>query len=241
MELNEFLETKLPELPEQARQRLQRDYGLSEYLSNVITGDPPAIPMFDQAVQSALLDLGQRNELSSNTTLDTSNVYESVANLLCNELFALVREHETAKALLDDDMEGGEASVKYSAVTSTQLGQVAALLVEGTISNTMAKHLLRLLYTETETVGGMSVREVAQKRGFQLITDVSELAQICHQVMEENPTEMEKYKLGGKFARKISKFLLGKAMQKSQGNAHPERLNEIMEEVLEEVAPDVER
>jgi Asp-tRNA(Asn)/Glu-tRNA(Gln) amidotransferase B subunit len=48
---------------------------------------------------------------------------------------------------------------------------------------------------------------------------------------------MERYKLGGKFAKKITKLLMGKAMAAAQGNAHSERLNGILLEVLKEVAP----
>ena len=102
----------------------------------------------------------------------------------------------------------------------------------------MAKQLLKILYTEEL---GQNPRDVAKNRGFRLIVNAEELASICRDVIEENPEEMDKYKLGGKFSRKINKFLLGKAMQKSNMNAHPERLNEVMSEVLDEVAPDVEK
>lgn len=83
----------LPELPEEARNRLQTEYGLSDYLANVITGDPPAIHMFDVAVaeaQSQLVVVGEKNNRMASTAVpaETSVV---VANLLCNELFALVR------------------------------------------------------------------------------------------------------------------------------------------------------
>jgi aspartyl-tRNA(Asn)/glutamyl-tRNA(Gln) amidotransferase subunit B len=228
MDLMEFLETSLPELPDDARERLQTDYELTSYLANVITSDPPAIHMFDEAVAEATRQTGGDSA--------TKGMPEAVANLLCNELFALVREHETTTAL--EDEEGGEASVKYSAVSSKQLGTVVAILSEGTISNTMAKQLLRILYTEER---GKDSREVAGERGFRLITDADELASICRAVIGENPEEMERYKMGGKFAHKITKFLLGKAMQRSKMNAHPERLNEIMIEVLDEVAPNVEK
>lgn len=231
MDLAEFLETTLPELPDDARKRLQADYGISSYLASVLTSDPPAIEMFDEAVKEATseADVGGDDAVRK-------GISEAVANLLCNELFALVREHETAKALKDED--GGEASVKYSTVSGKQLGNVVALLAEGTISNTMAKQLLKILYTEEQ---GKDPREIATERGFRLITDADELTSICRAVIQENQEEMERYRMGGKFARKITKFLVGKAMQKSMMNAHPERLNEIMIEVLDEDEPDVEK
>lgn len=215
------------ELPDDACKRLQNDYGLSEYLANVLTTDPPAIQMFDKAVSEAGSQLGEEY---------ANRIPENVANLLCNELFALVREHETVKAA--EESEAGEASVKFSKVDAKQLGGIAALLVDETISSTMAKNLLRILYTEEQ---GREPRVIAEERGFQLITDANELDKICREVIDENPEEMEKYRMGGKFARKITKFLLGKSMQKSSMNAHPERLNEVLTEVLDELEPDVEK
>ena len=97
----------------------------------------------------------------------------------------------------------------------------------------MAKKLLQILYKDEQ---GRDPREVANERGFKLITDTDELGQICRQVIQENPEELERYKLGGKFALRITKFFLGKAMKKSQMNAHPERLGELMTDILEEVA-----
>jgi aspartyl-tRNA(Asn)/glutamyl-tRNA(Gln) amidotransferase subunit B len=228
MELSKFIEISLPELPDEARERLQASYGISPYMANVLSSDPPAIRMFDDAVAHA-------------TTLTGGNVKtkvlaEIVANILANELFALVREYELTKALEEED--GVEASIKFSAVSAEQLGGVTALLAEGTISSTMAKQILRILYTEEH---GQDPRQVAHDRGFRLIQNTEELQTICRAVIDENPQEMEKYRMGGKFARKITKFLLGKAMQKANGNAHPERLNEIMLDILDEVAPNVEK
>jgi aspartyl-tRNA(Asn)/glutamyl-tRNA(Gln) amidotransferase subunit B len=86
---------------------------------------------------------------------------------------------------------------------------------------------------------GKKARQVAKERGFKLITDKEELAMICHDIISTSPEEMERYNMGGKYAQKIKKFLLGKAMAATGGNAHPERLNEILMEVLEEIEPDV--
>ena len=129
---------------------------------------------------------------------------------------------------------GEENSVKFSNVDGEQLGELVALLVEGTISNTMAKQILRILHEEEK---GKKPRQVVEERGIKLITAEKDLAKICHAVISSSPKEMERYKLGGKFVGKIKKFLLGKAMATSKGNAHPERLNEVLSEVLEEVAP----
>jgi aspartyl-tRNA(Asn)/glutamyl-tRNA(Gln) amidotransferase subunit B len=239
MTLTEFIAANLPELPEDARQRLQRDYGLSDYMATVIVGDPPAIALFDEAVSAA------HAELSANANTDdskedqrTRQFSEAVANLLCNELFALVRELETQHLIEEGHLDAaGTTSVRYSKVTGSQLGQVVALLLEGSVSNTMAKQLFRVLYEEHVELQNLTPRQVACDRGFQLITDAATIKNLCRSVIANHPEELERYKLGGKYAKKITKFLLGKTMTASQGNAHPERLNEILIEVLEEIAP----
>merc|ERR1712238_43475 len=240
-----FLDEHLPELPDDARQRLIDNYGLSEYLASVLTGDPPAIKFFDESVHEAKQQLTRNKNNSHYGDREKRIIPETVANLLCNELFALVREFEMQRlikeGLLDDGGGGGggdSSSIRFSRVTGSQLGEVVVLLLEGSISNTMAKQLLRALYTdaiEKSTTLIISPRILARELGFQLITDPEKLAVLCREVISDSTNEMNRYKLGGKFAKKITKYLVGKAMGMSRGNAHPERLQEVLVEILEKV------
>ena len=236
--VEEFLELNLPELPDDARERLRDEYGLSEYLAGVITSDPPAITFFDESVHEA------RAQLPDISDREKRKIPETTANLLCNELFALVREFEMQRLIEEGIIEssgGGvsDSSIRFSRVSGNQLGEVVALVLEGVISNTMAKQLLRVLYSDAMEGESEATtpRRVARERGYQLIVDAEELAALCRKAINSSPKEIEKYKMGGKFATKITKFFLGKAMGASRGNAHPERLNEVLAEVLEELAP----
>jgi len=254
-----FLERNLPELPDDARRRLRVEHGLSDYLAGVITSDPPAIAFFDESVREAEAQLSGGDDDGRNGGVGDRarrRIPETAANLLCNELFALVREFELQRLIEEGLVDsagsggGGDSSIRFSRVSGRQLGEVVALLLEGAISNTMAKQLLRVLYgdamdtdpdrslsSSSSLSSAVSPRRVATERGFQLITDARELSNLCHEAINSSPKEMKRYKLGGKFATKITKFLLGKAMGASRGNAHPERLNEVLKEILDEVAP----
>lgn len=217
MTLDEFLERNLPELPEQATVRLMQEYGLSEDMALVITGDPPAVKMYEVAVDTArqaLDDVPKR-------------LNETVANWLCNDLFALVKESVTA----DEDH-----SVEYSSVNGVQLGELVALMSEGTISTTMAKKILAVMNHEKHD---KSPRQIAEERNWKVITDLDTLRSICLEVIEAHPAQLEQYKKGGKHVRKMTKFFLGKAMAHSKGNAQPELLNDALEETLGKLAPDV--
>ena len=237
---------KLPELPEAARRRLTDEYELSEYLATVLTGDPPAIRMYDEAVQvandqvKAMADQ-ERGGTQTKRQMQLPQIAEAVANLLCNELFKLIREQELEQKNYFGDSTAVEHNTSignnddfapYSRVNGQQLGELVALVLNGIISNNMAKQILPILFHEEDEYG-KSPLQVATDRGYRLITDTEELAVLCRSVIAESPDEMERYKLGEKFARKITKFLLGKAMAKSGGNAHPERLNEVLMDILE--------
>lgn len=238
MDLASYLEEFLPELPDDARNRLQNEHGLSEYMAGVLSGDPPAIQILDEAVAEAKrqvignsdADADEADDDSKNTAT-SQEIAEIVANLLSNELFALVQGNDNTKKSAEQVLEGID-SVKYSLVNGAQLGEVVALILDGTISNSMAKQLLKILSHNDEEIG-KKPREVAKKLGLQLITDRDELESICHQIIDSHPDEMERYKMSDKLAMKITKFLLGKAMALTKMNAHPERLREILVEVLE--------
>lgn len=222
-----FIRQNLPELPAQAVQRLIQTYGLSEYQANVIAGDPPAIALFDTAM--SVITAEDRNSKQLTTLANTA------ANFLCNDLFGLVKEqHETldGSAVVDDELDHS-VSVEHSNVSGKQLGELVLLLTEGTISSTMAKKLLVLLYTDRDCQGA-SPQQVAVDRGFQLITDLVALRQLCRNVIADHPEEMNVYRKGGKFVAKMQKLFTGKAMAASRGNAHPERLREVLLECLEE-------
>lgn len=246
LSLDDFLAQNLPELPEAARERLQQDYQLDAYTASVIASDPPAIRLYDEAVQAAKDNLQKAsstgNNDSSNLESNTKEkeVPSAVANLLCNELFSLIREElERRRELEAYGATTTNANTGYSAVSGKQLGDVVALQLEGTISTTMSRKLLGVLFKE-ESEHNRDPSVVADERGWQLISDAEALQEMCRETLRQHPESLEQYQQGGKHVMKMKKFLVGKAMAHSQGNAHPERLHEALEAVLEEVAPGVE-
>ena len=217
LELEDFLTERIPELPAQAVERFMTEYGLSEYQANVITGDPPAIPFLDEAIHVAQGLLENDNQKQQQRA-----AVEMTTNFLINDLFGIVKEHSPNEA---------EASVSESFVSPKQLGEIMAMILNGKISTTMAKNLLLVLYT-TER-GGKPV-QVAADQGWELVTDPEELRTLCEQVIREHPDELVTYQKGGKYEIKIYKFFTGKAMAASKGTAEPERLKDILQQVLED-------
>jgi aspartyl-tRNA(Asn)/glutamyl-tRNA(Gln) amidotransferase subunit B len=214
LSLQEFIAANLPELPTAAIQRLQDAYGISSYHAQVIAGDPPAIRFLDNAIAhvapTAAIDKG---------------FAQIACNLLCNELFAFIKDQVDDKDV---------ASVAHSSVSAAQLGELAWMQHSGDISSTMAKKILAILFVSGDR--SASPRQVAADHGFRLVSNPEELLAICQAVITDHPEELDVYCKGGKFVSKMVKLFTGKSMAACRGNAHPERLQEAVEQALEEAA-----
>lgn len=201
------------------------DYGLSDYVASVLAGDPPSIALYDEAVKVA------RQIVSDDHRKIVPN---AVAKFLCNDLFSLIREQsEKDHAQFGDD----NSQTTYSTVDGQQLGELVGLQLEGSISSTMAAKILAVLFKEEI---GRNPSDVANERGYKLISDPEVLRDICRETISNFPKQLDDYKKGGKFVQKMKKFFVGKAMALSKGNAHPERLHEALGDVLLQLAPGVE-
>lgn len=216
LSLERFINSNLPELPSVAIQRLQDAYGISSYQANVIANDPPAIQFIDEAMKQA----------PPGHVRDFAKI---VGNLLCNELFALVK----SVANFDED----DASISYSTVSAHHLGELAMMQHTGIVSNTMAKKILAFMFHSDE---GVAPNQVAEKHGFRLISDPETLLRLCRDVIADHPEELDVYRHGGKYVTKMTKLFTGKVMAVCNGNAHPERLQEAVEQALESASSEKE-
>mmetsp|Transcript_3357 Transcript_3357/g.5097 ORF Transcript_3357/g.5097 Transcript_3357/m.5097 type:complete len:614 (-) Transcript_3357:20-1861(-) len=225
MSIDEFIKKKLPELPEATVLRLKEEYALPEDMSRVITKDPHAILLFEEAVGVARDTLGD--------TPAGQKIPITIGNWLCNDLYGLVKENSS------ESNQEEEASIKNSTVSGAQLGELAVMLEEGVISTPLGKKLLATLF---EKEIGKNPRDVAEERGWKVVSNQDELLNLCRDVIlaAENERFLALYKAGGKQRRKMTKLFMGKAMGASQGRADPQMLQDTLETVLEEIAPGTE-
>ena len=275
MDVSTFVQTYMPELPDQAILRLQNIYGLTEYQATVIARDPPAIAFLDHAIVVATAQTvanqqdqdGYETESSiptSHTPSSSSNGASTkstvcpnihrceiailAANLMINTLFALVKEHSSSSSTSNKSNKNNNnasssttpseeswdqtTSIHDSQVSSEQLGQIVALLYNRTLSKFMSQNLLRLLYTEIQ--GGIPA-EVAQARGWKLIRNPHVIRDLCRDIVTKQPPDkLEKYAKGGKLQTKLLKYFAGQVMEACHGNADPELMRHILQQVLEE-------
>lgn len=243
LSLLNYIEYIMPESQEEAAARLVKDYGLSEDVANVITGDPAAIAMLEETVDAARRELRKLADQNDDTAthIDDWTIPTMAANWLSNDVFALVKksalEGKGASSLQDVD-EASNAlnhpiSVEYSTVDGSRLGCLIAMIINGTLTSSMAKKILTIMYKEDLD---SSPLDIANANGWRVISDMTTLLELCERVVldPKNSKQLEQYKQGGKIW-KIEKFFVGKIMGASQGNVHPERMKEALGIVLSRV------
>jgi len=250
MTLSEFLKKYMPESAEDATARLMKQYSLGESVATLIASDPPAIGFFEDAVSVAKAELRVKDDDSraeeksleeeqqqtDNTIIDDNSIVSAlVANYLCNDLYALIKKSAIEEAGDDEDKRAtllNSISVDQSTVDSQRIGLLIAMIVNGSLTTSMAKKILTMMYKDEIT---SSPRDIATANGWEVISDVEVLTQLCKDVVHnpENTKQLEQYKQGGKNTWKIEKFFIGKVMAQSNGNAHPEKMKEALTSVLE--------
>jgi aspartyl-tRNA(Asn)/glutamyl-tRNA(Gln) amidotransferase subunit B len=251
--VQEYISKHLPELPDAIVQQFI-DIGISDYQARVITNIPSAVPFFRAAVQYAISNPNSseipQQELVSSTNLSScsSSTAIQTANLLCNVLFHLVKEHrelvktsDNCYTIVDKNVDDdNEYSMDVSNVSARQLGEVVMLVQEELISNMMAKSLLKILYVKypKSLVADkyISPRQVALERNMLLVSDTETLRNMCLTILQQHPEEIQVYQKGGRFVMKMENLFIGKVMKAASGNAHPERLRDIVTECLQEMA-----
>lgn len=202
----------MPELPHEVTHRLMKEYSLSEDVALVLTSSHPKVVTFYEETVSFTAQQ-QRHE----TKDDKNKIALMVANWLCNDVIALMKEHNDSEC---------------PRITPTQLGSLIVMILEEVVSTTMAKNILQLLY-----IGDIhqTPAQIASDKGWKLITDTSELEILCHEIISQHPKQLDQYCQGGKYIRKMEKFFLGKIMAHTRGNAHPQKLNEALLTVLHNI------
>jgi aspartyl-tRNA(Asn)/glutamyl-tRNA(Gln) amidotransferase subunit B len=182
----EKIRSTLSELPSQMRARFVKDFGLSAYDAEVLTGSKASALFFEQTVK-LLEGAGVKAQASA----------KPVANWVTGELSRLVNE--------------AGISMDQSKVTPKHLADMVKLVLEQTISSTGAKQVITAVWKT-----GESVDTVVDREGLKQVSDLSALDPIIDQVIAANTSQVAEYRAGkekliGFFVGQVMKASGGKA------------------------------
>ncbi|MFA0782933.1 Asp-tRNA(Asn)/Glu-tRNA(Gln) amidotransferase subunit GatB [Fervidibacter sacchari] len=110
-------------------------------------------------------------------------------------------------------------------VRPEHLGEMVALMRNGTISVRIAKEVLKEMFAT-----GKSARQIVEERGLVQITDEEALRQIVEEVIAANPKAVQEFLSGNE---KVLGFFVGQVMKATKGKANPQLANKLVREALE--------
>ena len=137
----------------------------------------------------------------------------TVANWLTGELLGT-----TSQADVD---------VHDSGLDGAWIGQLVALVADGTLSNKLAKQVLQ---TGVEDRGERSPQQVASDEGLEQVSDEGELQGIVDQVIADNAGTVEAIRGGND---KAIGALVGQVMKATRGQADPKLTNELLRRAID--------
>lgn len=187
-----------------------------------IREDLPEMPDRRRERMREEYDLTEEDVRTLTDSREMADLYENAVEdgvrptTVCN----LVKS-DLRRELNDLGIEVGEAQLR-----AEHLGTVASLLDEDEISSNGASTLIERLVRE-----GGDPEALVEELGLRQISDASALESVIDQVVDENPDAVEDVREG---KGEAVGFLVGQVMQATEGQANPERANEMLRDRLVE-------
>lgn len=157
--------------------------------------------------EESLLMIGER---------DLSEYFEAVVS---KGILPRIVVYWITKQLLPALKEHGQ-NFQNTHVTPERFANLLAMLEHDEINADSAKEVLKRLFDSDETP-----KEIVERWDFKQISESYELEAIVDQVLTANPVAVDNFRNG---TTKAIGFLMGQAMQASQGKANPKLIRKIM-------------
>jgi aspartyl-tRNA(Asn)/glutamyl-tRNA(Gln) amidotransferase subunit B len=110
--------------------------------------------------------------------------------------------------------------ITQSPVTSKQLAQLLARILDDTISGKIAKTVFEAMWQ-----GEGDADAIIENKSLKQMTDTSAIEPIIDEIIKANPGQVEQYRAG---KDKLFGFFVGQTMKKTQGKANPKMVNDLL-------------
>jgi len=191
--------TSLPELPADRIMRLINDYSIPEYDANVLTQDKAIADYYEEVCKDI-----------------TGGYFKLASNWIMTEVMRVLNDNKTGIA---------DFWIKPSNISS-----LINLIAQGKISNNIAKEVYSEMLKVTDAADQKQNPEyIVKEKNLLQVSDSSEIETIIRKVLDENSSEVTRYKNG---ETKLLGFIVGKVMKESKGKANPKTVNELLIKLL---------
>lgn len=156
----------------------------------------------------------------------TADFYQRLLDILGKEsakAAANLMTGEFASALNKEGVSADDAPLNPE-----QIAKLIERIVDGTISNKIAKEIFSVMWEEKAT-DLRAVDRIIDAKGLRQISDSSELEAVIVQVLAANQKSVDEFKAG---KEKAFNALVGQIMKATAGKANPQQVNKLLTEKL---------
>jgi len=214
--------SSLAELPADRRNRLQQEFGLSEYSAGVLASDKKVLEYFEQCVTEdeklGLSKMEVGKELANCITIDFQGL---TRKMLSRPGFERSNTPLPLRHL--DYSEYGEVW-HGMIIPPKNLAELIAKKVKGEISGPIYKTVLEEMCETHRTA-----EEIIEAKGLKQVSDEGIIEKIIDEVLEKNLDQVAQFKEG---KQQVLGFLVGQVMKASGGKANPGKVNELLKKRL---------
>jgi aspartyl-tRNA(Asn)/glutamyl-tRNA(Gln) amidotransferase subunit B len=122
-------------------------------------------------------------------------------------------------------LNASESDISACPVSAQQLAQLIGRIQDGTISNSAARQVMDVLWTDPTSL----VDTIIEARGLKQMNDTGALEAIVDQVIAANAKNVAEFRSGN---AKALNALVGQIMKGSQGKANPQQVNDLLRQKL---------
>ena len=186
---------------------------------NEIEAELPELPDIKRARFISEFELSAEDADTLVEEKTTAEFYEILSKGRDKKLSANWMITELFGALNKSGLELNESKVDADA-----LGDLIDLISDGTISGRIAKDVFGEMFDT-----GKSASSIVEQKGLRQISDSGALTVLIEAVLSENQDKVAEFKEG---KDKLFGFFVGQVMKRSQGQANPKLVNELLKEKL---------
>ncbi|MFH1551290.1 MAG: Asp-tRNA(Asn)/Glu-tRNA(Gln) amidotransferase subunit GatB [bacterium] len=198
------LSDNLPELPKERKKRFAEEYNLPEDDISTLISNKELADYFEQVV----------SELETWLKIKSIDDKQPLIKLTSNYFLT-----EFQKMLINS-----KTAITDCCISPENFAEFITLIEQKEISSSAAQTVLKEMFKT-----GSDPSHIVDDKKLKQVSDETELTKIVKQVINDNPKPVKDYKAGKDNALK---FLTGKVMAESKGQANPEVVQKVLTEVL---------
>jgi len=203
----------LPEMPLEREGRFRERYGLPAYDASVLCGERRLADYYEEVVKT-----GCDAKLAANWVM-REVLEEAKSGGPPGGAGAAAEGAGAPEARIKD------AFVFEAPVTPALLGDLIAMVQRGAISGSAGRDVFKEMVRT-----GEAPESIVRRLGLAQVSGAADLERWVAQVIEENPSEVARYR-GGK--TQLLGFFVGQVMKKSAGKANPKLTGDIVKKLLD--------